>query len=230
MDADKRTDDKGWFDQEINCDVFQDKRLGKRLRILLEQLWNGLGQPITFACQDWAQTKAACRFLSSQRVGEDDILHGHFQATGQRFKSASGRILILQDTTTFSFQRERPELIGYSGKITHGLQKTFVQCAIMMHSSLAVTAEGLPLGLAAVKFWSRNKFKGCTALKRKINPTRVPIEEKESYRWLENLRQSTKLFREPDRCVHIGDRESDIYMSFSVWLMSLKPIFWSELV
>ena len=214
MNADKHTDDKGWFDQEINCDVFQDKRLGKRLRILLEQLWNGIGQPITFACQDWAQTKAACRFLSSERVSEDDILNGHFQATRQRFKSASGQILILQDTTTFSFQRERPELIGYSGKITHGLQKTFVQCAIMMHSSPAVTADGLPLGLAAVKFWSRNKFKGCTALKRKINPTRVPIEEKESYRWLENLRQSTTLFGEPDRCVHIGDRESDIYELF----------------
>ena len=31
------------------------------------------------------------------------------------------------------------------------------------------------------------------------------------YRWLENLRQSTELFGDPQRCVHIGDRESDIY-------------------
>ena len=62
-----------------------------------------------------------------------------------------------------------------------------------MHSSLAVTTSGLPLGLTAVKFWTRKKFKGTNALKRKINPTRVPIEEKESYRWLENLRQSTAL-------------------------------------
>jgi len=52
------------------------------------------------------------------------------------------------------------------------------------------------------------------ALKRKINPTRVPIEEKESIRWLENLKQSTALLNEPDRCVHIGDRESDIYELF----------------
>jgi len=42
----------------------------------------------------------------------------------------------------------------------------------------------------------------------------VPIEEKESYRWLENLRQSTALFGDPQRCVHIGDRESDIYELF----------------
>jgi hypothetical protein len=83
-----------------------------------------------------------------------------------------------------------------------------------MHSSLAVTAEGLPLGLAAIKFWTRDEFKGGNALKRKLNPTRVPIERKESYRWLENLRQSTALFEHPERCVHIGDRESDIYELF----------------
>lgn len=80
-----------------------------------------------------------------------------------------------------------------------------------MHSSLAVTTSGLPLGLTAVKFWTRKKFKGTNALKRKINPTRVPVEEKESYRWLENLRQSTELLQCPERCIHIGDRESDIY-------------------
>jgi hypothetical protein len=44
--------------------------------------------------------------------------------------------------------------------------------------------------LAAVKFWTRKKFKGAAQLKKKINPTRVPIEKKESVRWLDNLRQS----------------------------------------
>lgn len=83
-----------------------------------------------------------------------------------------------------------------------------------MHSSLAVTPEGLPLGLTAIKFWSRRHFKGCNALKKKVNPTRVPIEEKESFRWLENLRQATALSESPANCVHIGDRESDIYELF----------------
>jgi hypothetical protein len=45
-----------------------------------------------------------------------------------------------------------------------------------MHSSLVTTRDGLPLGLAAIKFWNRNKFHGANALKRRINPTRVPIE------------------------------------------------------
>lgn len=76
------------------------------------------------------------------------------------------------------------------------------------------TPDGLPLGLTAVKVWSRDKFKGTAALKRKINPTRVPIDRKESMRWLDNLRRSTELIGAPERCVHIGDRESDIYELF----------------
>ena len=49
---------------------------------------------------------------------------------------------------------------------------------------------------------------------KKINPTRVPIEKKESIRWLDNLRQSSALVNAPGRCIHIGDRESDIYELF----------------
>jgi hypothetical protein len=77
-----------------------------------------------------------------------------------------------------------------------------------------VTTEGLPLGLAAIKFWTRKKFKGTNALKKKVNPARVPIDKKESIRWLENLAQSTELLGEPAGCVHIGDRASDIYELF----------------
>lgn len=79
---------------------------------------------------------------------------------------------------------------------------------------VAITPDGLSLGLTAAKFWSSEKFKGTKALKRKINPTRVPIEQKESMRWLDNMRQSTELIGTPERCIHIGDRESDIYELF----------------
>lgn len=69
--------------------------------------------------------------------------------------------------------------------------------------------------MTAIKFWSRHKFKGANALKKKkINPTRVPMEEKESIRWLENLQQSTQLLGEPNRCIRVGDHESDIYGLF----------------
>jgi hypothetical protein len=68
--------------------------------------------------------------------------------------------------------------------------------------------------LTAAKFWTRKKFKGSWAVRRHVNPTRVPIETKESYRWLENLRQSMALLGRPERYTHVGDRESDIYELF----------------
>ena len=178
-----------------------------------------MGQSIPLVCQDWANTKAAYRFFSNDRVSEADILGGHFQSTGDRAAATEGLVLVLHDTTEFSYQREKSEAIGITKSINSGRDKagrlrSHTVCGILMHSSLAVTIEGVPLGLAAVKFWTRKKFKGTAALKKKINPTRIPIEKKESVRWLENLKQSTQLLDHPGRCIHIGDRESDIYELF----------------
>lgn len=209
-----------WVDREVVGCEFKDARLGKRFRTLLGQIGSDIGQSIPFVCQDWANTKAAYRFFANGRVSEADILSGHFQSTRERVAAADGPVLVLHDTTEFTYRRERPELIGITKRITTrkrdlaGNPILYTACGILMHSSLAITTAGLPLGLSAVKFWTRDKFKGAAALKRKINPTRVPIEKKESVRWLENLRQSTELLADPGRCIHIGDRESDIYELF----------------
>lgn len=158
--------------------------------------------------------------FSNERVSETEILQGHFEATAERFKAADGKILILQDTSEFVYKRDPESPIGIISQPSYSKHGSYPNQhtvrGILMHSSLAVTQDGLPLGLTAIKFWTRSKFKGCNALKRKINPTRIPIEEKESYRWLENIRQSVSLVKEPARCVHIGDRESDIFELFSL--------------
>jgi hypothetical protein len=208
-----------WIDGEIAACQFADVRLGKKLHGLLEQISDAVGESVPMACQDWANTKAAYRFFSNERVNEADILAGHFQATKDRFTPTQGPILVWHDTTEFSFRRESPDKIGITYKVPgvrdkEGRLRLHTVCGILMHSSLALTTEGLPLGLAAIKFWNRKKFKGTAALRKKINPTRVPIEHKESVRWLQNLRQSTATLGDPGRCVHIGDRESDIYELF----------------
>lgn len=214
--------DNGWIEEELSNTSLKDERLRKRFRVLLEQLWNGIGQTIPFVCQDWANTKAAYRFLSNERIKEEQLLAGHFQLTKKRVEAHQCEwILVIQDTTEFSFQRENKEAIGVTRIVPTGVDLfgkpiQYKKCGILMHSSLAISDTGLPLGLTAIKFWTREQFKGTNALKRHINPTRIPIEQKESYRWLENLKQSTALLQEPKRCVHIGDRESDIYELFCI--------------
>lgn len=209
-----------WLEREVAGCQFQDIRHGKRFRTLLGQLSERIGGSIPFACQDWANTKAAYRFLSNRRVTEEQILAGHFLCTRERFTATGNApVLVLHDTTEFVYRQEEYEAIGMMHRLpsryaSQGRARYHTTCGVLMHSSLVVTSDGLPLGLSAVKFWTRKKFHGANALKRHINPTRIAIEQKESYRWLENVRQATELLAQPGRIVHIGDRESDIYELF----------------
>src|SRR5262245_30157516 len=198
-----------WVERELDGAAFPDWRLKTRLGKLLGDLGQRIGDTIPMACQDWAATKAAYRFFSNPRVDEGVILAGHFAATTARFAATPGTVLALHDTTEFSFTRDTPEDIGQLSFVK-GRHVTHTVCGLLMHSRLVVTTDGVPMGLAAVTFWTRPKFKGTNAIKRSVNPTRVPIEQKESIRWLESLTQATEHLGDPSRCVHIGDRESDI--------------------
>lgn len=203
-----------WVDSEVRQCEFPDKRLKHRLGKILSALSQKIGDAIPTACQDWAATKAAYRFFSNPRIDESTILAGHFAATQSRFAETDGPILVLHDTTEFSYQREHPEKIGQTHVTNRRKSGPITVCGLLMHSSLVTTPDGLPLGLAAVKFWTRKKFKGANALRNNVNMTRIPIKQKESYRWLENVRQASQLLSESERCVHIGDRESDIFELF----------------
>lgn len=203
-----------WIKKEFKWEA-KDPRLGKRLRTVAAQLYTGMGKPIPAACDDWKNTKAAYRFLSNKNVSDADLLSGHFTTTKKRVSKTEGSVLVLHDTTEYSYKRKKPEKIGQTHEPHFKYRHKYTVCGLLMHSSIVITPEGLPLGLAAIKFWTRDTFKRTRSLKNKVNPTRIPIETKESYRWIENLRQSTALLDDPGRCIHIGDRECDIYEFFS---------------
>lgn len=210
------SEDSSWVEQEISGSEFADVRLTKRFHKLMEQLATGVGKSIPLACQDWASTKAAYRFLSNDRVGLEQILAGHFQSTRDRIPADNGPILVVHDTTEFIYNRTDPISIGLIGKASvrkdeKGEPIFFTHCGISLHSSMAVTPDGLPLGLIATKFWRRETFQGA---EKKKKAYLAPIEEKESMRWLENLQQATSRLGQPERCVHITDMEGDIYEMF----------------
>ena len=174
-----------WFDRELAGCSLADERLNKRLRKLVAQMGSAMGQSIPLVCQDWANTKAAYRFFSNDRVSEADILAGHFQSTRERTLAAAGPMLVLHDTTEFSYQREDSDAIGITKSINSGRDKagrlrSHTVCGILMHSSLVVTTEGLPLGLAAVKFWTRKKFKGPPRSRRRSIRRAFPSSRKKA--------------------------------------------------
>ena len=75
-------------------------------------------------------------------------------------------------TTEFTFKREDVEAVGktrinFNRAYRDGKPRLYTACGLLMHSSLAVTTEGLPLSITAIKFSSRKKFKGANARKKK---------------------------------------------------------------
>ena len=105
-----------WIEQELSASKLPDARLEKRLQHLVEQMATGLGRSIPLACQDWAATKAAYRFFSNERICEEQILAGHFEATRERLPQGESPVLVLHDTTEFTYQREDMSAVGLISK------------------------------------------------------------------------------------------------------------------
>ena len=85
---------------------FSDLRLRRRLEAVVRGLEERMGRSIPWAFQDWAAVKAAYRFLSNQRVSEAEILAGHMLATRSRLPKGNSPVLMLHDTTEFSYRRK----------------------------------------------------------------------------------------------------------------------------
>ena len=83
------------------------------------------------------------------------------------------------------------------------------QRGMMVHSCIAVTENGLPIGMVHQEALTREKRKDSTKTReeKKVRP----IEEKEGFRWMNTLRQVNKII--PGEIEHrtVCDREGDFY-------------------
>jgi hypothetical protein len=78
---------------------------------------------------------------------------------------------------------------------------------MVMHSTLAFTPQGLPLGLLDQQIWARPE----PAAKR---TKQRPIADKESHKWLSALRERVSMTPSEVRLVTIADREADFFAFF----------------
>jgi hypothetical protein len=203
---------KGWAADEFSTVDLGDKRLNKRLIKLCDRFSDSPESPINQACEDWGESKAAYRFFQNEKVDCDQILSSHQAKTLER---ACDRqvVLAVQDTSYFIYTNHyKTEGLGKisTTKGRHGGETH--SRGLVMHTCMALTTNGLPLGLLDLKITARentNKEK-----KRGAN-INLPIEEKESYRWLETLRKTHDLMGEK-QVVAVCDRESDIYDFFKL--------------
>lgn len=200
-----------WAAEEFAEVKLGDRRLDARLIKLCDRFSDTPESPINQACVDWAETKAAYRFFQNKKVQVDKILEAHRYKTAQRAKEHK-IVLAIQDTSYFVYTNHaKTKGLGKMSMKKGKNVKKIYSNGLIMHTCLAVTTKGLPLGLLDQKIFSRElREKDNKKAKPHAN---LPIEEKESYRWIETL-ENTKEVTGSARVITVCDREADLYDFF----------------
>lgn len=206
-----------WAAEEFSELRLGDRRLDARLIRLCDRFSDSPESPINQACPDWKETKAAYRFFQNESVDVGAIMAAHRYKTAGRAEKQD-TVLALQDTSYFVYT-SHPKTEGL-GKMSLKKGRNVARIyshGLVMHTCLAVTTEGLPLGLLDQKIFARQLR---SEQKRRSTEARhvqdvLPVEEKESYRWLEALTASTEAVGRT-QVVTVCDREADMYDFFKL--------------
>lgn len=207
MSDDVAISNEEWAVEEFAEVDLRDERLNKRCQEIARALGEQTSAPINQACEDWADTKAAYRFFDNKKVSSEKITQPHRQRTIERMK-AHELVLAIQDTIFFNYTHH-PKTAGL-GEIGNKRQN---QRGFGMHSTIAVTPGGMPLGMLTQAFFTRPTGEPAHT---PSEVRQLPIEEKESYRWIEAFEQTLVLTPTETEVVTVCDREADIYEMFVV--------------
>lgn len=202
-----------WAETEFSTLDLGDKRLNKRLVKMSQNFLKTPESPINKACESWGDTKAAYRFFQNESVDYSDIIDAHSASTRARCENES-IVLAIQDTSYLNYSHH-PETDGL-GILTRfkGKHKDEILTqGLCMHTTLGISTDGLPLGIIDQKIYSREALTPEKAeLKKRSHGIALPVEEKESVRWLDAMKTTHKLFSESGiKVVTVADREADIY-------------------
>jgi hypothetical protein len=204
----RAADAKDWADEEFGGAQLFEGRLRTRLATLARDFFKQPGQPIPMACDgSVAKAKAAYRFFANRRIDMQTLLKGHTEATLERAQKHKV-VLAVQDTTTVNYSAH-PSTEGLgpiNTKKDHGT-------GLVLHSTIGFTVEeGTPLGILDAQCWARDPEEAGKREKRK----ELPIEEKESFKWLHSYRAVAEAQRLCPRTMFVstGDREADIHDLF----------------
>ena len=151
------------------------------------------------ASQNRVEAQSIYRFWSNPQVSAKRILASQSGAVLRR-ANRSNVVLAIQDTTDLNFGTNRVKTTGL------GFFGRTVEQGMKVHSCLAVSGEGEPLGLLHQYTWSRRERTG----RRKTYKKKLTAQ-KETQRWLDTAQAATVGVSETVTLVHVGDREADFY-------------------
>lgn len=184
--------------------TLDDARLDARFQTLVARLAEHPEQSLPQACENWAETIAAYRFFANGAVAPAAIRAGLAQATVTRCQNEA-RVLVVQDTTSLDYT-SHPQT-GGRGPLEHPEQQ-----GLMVHTSLAVRGDGVPLGIIDQQVWARDP----EAVGSRHTRRERPVEGKESAKWLQALRETEARLGATTATLTVADREADVYELFAL--------------
>lgn len=147
------------------------------------------------------------RFLKNESITHDLLMESHYAYLSQKVSDKD--LICIQDTTEYNYQHHSKLLKADElGTISNG-----TSLGLRVHPMLVMdAADGFAYGLSSLQILNRQ---GQTQGKHERKYNTLPIEEKESNRWLLAIENSKKRLSKASRLTFVSDRESDIYQLWS---------------
>lgn len=193
-----------WAEQEFGGAPLGDARRSRRL---VDSAQRQGEQPMRgftgVSAADWPAVKGYYRLIdqpADSEVTADHILAPHRERTRQRMR-AQETVLCIQDGTDLNFTTHgKTQGLGVTGANQTGAQSR----GLHLHSTLAVSGDGLPLGVLRARFGAPQPRDGKKP---------VAAEDKKSFYWIDSLRDCAALADTlaDTRVINVADREADCY-------------------
>lgn len=189
--------------------ILPDERLVSRHEAIQRSLLNNCLHSIRQLTTTSSEAKGFYRFLQNERVDEDLLISNMASRCAEA--SRGKMVLCIQDTTEINLYNHKNRLkrdnsIGSTNSSDHCL-------GFLMHPSLVIDAQSyIPYGFSHIKLWSRPED---MPKKSERGYKKLPIEQKESYKWIESSEQARDILEETEFALIVQDREGDIFEQFA---------------
>ena len=198
----------GFFPDYTGC--FNDLRLERRAKELWRKLSLHPSSTIRKLSKTTAEQKAYYRFLNNEKVEEEQLI---CEATVRMRQLAKGRhLLCIQDTSEINLSDNISRLKPSSG--LGRSDKSDTSHCFKLHPGLVLDANNLsPLGFSHIKVFHRPEdMPG----RKERDYKKQPIEDKESFKWIEIAQNSKEILKEAETVTYVEDREGDLYEQFAL--------------
>jgi hypothetical protein len=189
-------------DLELQQTDLGDVRLNRRLRAIVDACTTHPTAPLPEACG--ASLDQTYRFFDNPRVTPDAIRQAHYADTRDRCTAVTGPVLLASDTTWLDFSTH-PQTAGL------GYQQNLTQHGLFLHSTLACTTAGLPVGLLDQQTWIRAP----AAFGQRRTRRQRRTADKESGRWWAAAAACQTRLPPDTAAVFLADREGDVFDLFA---------------